>query len=463
MPRLQAETVYLVLAGVFGLAFAVTTPPFQSPDEGNHFLRAYQLSQLDIIGEKRNGTSGGMLPSAVFAESHVFDNLMFRRDVRVPAASVVDRLRHSPRLGSTEMGPAEFAVFPNTVRYSPMPYLPHLLAVWIARALGLTLIACLYLCRLFGLAVSVGFTWVAIRLLPGALKWSLAALALLPMGLFMAAMASPDAFVISLSFLTFALAVWLRANPQVPVTRPAIAWAIAGCIAGLALSKLAYFLVPAAIAIGLFNRVPTTSKKALLLFGVIGIALTLDLGWQALVEPIRTPPRQDPGLDSAAQLRLILHDPMVFVNAAAFDVSRRALHYYDSFIGKLGYLDVWLPRWVLTTFTATLVLFGVTRGGRESAPRFTLPEKGLLLMIAVVTGVMVMVLQYLDWVNVGGLDLRGALQGRYVYPVAPALLVAAPRLPLPDRWTQYRPHVVVAVYGILLTITVATLVTRYYS
>jgi hypothetical protein len=66
-------------------------------------------------------------------------------------------------------------------------------------------------------------------------------------------------------------------------------------------------------------------------------------------------------------------------------------------------------------------------------------------------------------VNVGGLDLRGALQGRYVYPVAPALLVAAPRLPLPDRWTQYRPHVVVAVYGILLTITVATLVTRYYS
>jgi uncharacterized membrane protein len=154
---------------------------------------------------------------------------------------------------------------------------------------------------------------------------------------------------------------------------------------------------------------------------------------------------------------------MVFVNAAAFDVSRRALHYYDSFIGKLGYLDVWLPRWVLTTLTATLVLFGVTRDRRESAPRFTLPEKGLLLMIAGVTGVMVMVLQYLDWVTVGGLDLRGALQGRYVYPVAPALLLVAPRLPLSDRWTQYRPHIVIAVYGILLTITVATLVTRYYS
>jgi uncharacterized membrane protein len=361
------------------------------------------------------------------------------------------------------MAPRIFGDFPNTVRYSPVPYLPEILAIGLARTLRLTIVASLYVSRLSCLACALVLTWLSLRLLPETLKWSFAALALLPMGLFVSSMASPDAFIISLSFLTAALAVWLRANPRVRLTRPLVMLAIACCVAGLALSKVAYFLVPAAIGVGLSGRLQSPWKRAALIGSFVAVSLAIDLCWLAIVEPILTPPRQDPGIDSAAQLRLVLHDPMVFVRAATFDVSRRALHYYDSFIGKLGYLDVILPRWVLTSFTALLALFGLSRDVSESRPRFTPLERVILATIPAVTFVLTMLLQYLDWVTVGGLDLRGVLQGRHYYPVAPLLLIALPRLPLSDRWRRSRPSVFAAGYAVLLAATVITLVRRYYG
>jgi hypothetical protein len=39
---------YLLTAGAMGLLYAVVTPPFQVPDEPNHFYRAYQVSSGEV-------------------------------------------------------------------------------------------------------------------------------------------------------------------------------------------------------------------------------------------------------------------------------------------------------------------------------------------------------------------------------------------------------------------------------
>jgi uncharacterized membrane protein len=464
MRRISAEVVYLGLATTFGLFFIVLTPPFQAPDEGNHFLRAYQLSNLGIIGEKQGATSGGTLPTALLAEPHRLDRLPFHPEAHTSALEILNLLRHSPRFGSARMGPPMFAEFPNTVRYSPAPYVPLVAAIALARWLGLTVVAGVYLCRVFACATAIGLTWAALRLMPESLKWPLASLALLPMGLFITSMATPDAVIISLSYFTFGLAAWLRANPTRAVRSFPILASIAVCIAGLALSKVVYFLIPAALAIALFNRVRSWLARAALLAAVLGAALALDLAWLAVVESIRTPPIREFGIDPAGQFRIILHDPMVFVRVVQADLSRHALRYYDSFIGKLGYLDVMLPRWALTGFTVCLVWFGVTRArGDAAAARFTVSERVLLLAIPIVTIVLMMVLQYLDWLPVGAEDLRGVLQGRHLYPVAPAVLLAASRIALPEWWARARPVVFVAAYATGLIVTAMALLGRYYG
>jgi hypothetical protein len=41
--RATAQSLFIVMGAVFGLAFTVAPPPFQVPDENSHFFRAFQL------------------------------------------------------------------------------------------------------------------------------------------------------------------------------------------------------------------------------------------------------------------------------------------------------------------------------------------------------------------------------------------------------------------------------------
>ena len=457
-----AERAWLALSVVFGLFFVVATPPFQSPDEVNHFLRIYQLSEGRIIGEKQGQTSGGELPTAVSIETHHFDRLPFDRAARTSASEILNHLLYGPRFGTDTDRPRGFGAFPNTVRYSPAPYLPHIAAVLLARGSGLTVLAGAYLCRLAALLTAILLIRASLRALPEAMQWSFAALALLPMGIFITAMASPDGVMIAASFAVFALAVWLSRTADAPMS-PRIWTAYGALLLFFALAKVGYFLVPAAMAIGLFPRMKSAWRRAGLLSGTIALAVLLTAAWLITIAPIRTPPRVDTGIDPTTQLALVLDDPGVFVNAFVFDVSRRWPHYYDSFVGKLGWLDVELPRWSLTALTLLFLLFAVTRCRSEVASPFTWWQSALLAAIPVLTLVLTAFLQYLDWVTVGAGDLRNVLQGRHYYPVVPALLIAAPRRPLPDAWARYRPVVFVVGYGVCLTATAITLLQRYYG
>lgn len=51
----RAHLVFLALALIFGLSFLVVTPPFQVPDETNHFLKAYQVYTGQLMGVKEMG------------------------------------------------------------------------------------------------------------------------------------------------------------------------------------------------------------------------------------------------------------------------------------------------------------------------------------------------------------------------------------------------------------------------
>ena len=48
------KTAYaaVVVAGLFGCAFALLMPPFQFNDEHGHFARAYQISRGEFIGHR---------------------------------------------------------------------------------------------------------------------------------------------------------------------------------------------------------------------------------------------------------------------------------------------------------------------------------------------------------------------------------------------------------------------------
>jgi len=63
--QLRPAVICFLLGLLGALPLVVLTPPFQVPDESQHFLRAYQLSELRMRAIVQGGETKAMLPSSL--------------------------------------------------------------------------------------------------------------------------------------------------------------------------------------------------------------------------------------------------------------------------------------------------------------------------------------------------------------------------------------------------------------
>ena len=53
---------YLLIGPLFGMLFILLTPPFQVPDEINHFYRAFHIAEGHVRVIKTDNRLGGLIP-----------------------------------------------------------------------------------------------------------------------------------------------------------------------------------------------------------------------------------------------------------------------------------------------------------------------------------------------------------------------------------------------------------------
>ncbi|MFI4983210.1 MAG: DUF2142 domain-containing protein, partial [Nevskiales bacterium] len=204
----DVAVLYLVLGLLGVLPLVLLTPPFQVPDEQQHFYRAYQLSELGLRGVVQGGSAGAILPSSL---PELADRFLGTRAIHADRAVRPSPLSDTLGVLTRPLDPArrEFVDFTGAAFYSPLPYLPQVAAIVVGRALGLGPLGLLYAVRLVnGLAALLVVT-AALRVLPVG-NMALLVLGLLPMVLFEFASASPDAAVISTALLFTAIATQAR-------------------------------------------------------------------------------------------------------------------------------------------------------------------------------------------------------------------------------------------------------------
>ena len=83
--KLQPHAVFLALTLTFGVAVMLLNPPFQAPDEGDHFYRAFQISEGGFVGQKGFGNAGGPLPVIAFRVADP-EGISFHPDVKMTPA-----------------------------------------------------------------------------------------------------------------------------------------------------------------------------------------------------------------------------------------------------------------------------------------------------------------------------------------------------------------------------------------
>ena len=87
--------IFVISALFFGLIIMMMIPPFQVPDEAQHFEKAYVISQGKFNPENHDGKIGYYLSSEIVSTVDEYTNKVFgNRDEKISYSSVIldDRL-----------------------------------------------------------------------------------------------------------------------------------------------------------------------------------------------------------------------------------------------------------------------------------------------------------------------------------------------------------------------------------
>ena len=410
-----AERACLWIAGVFGLAFALLTPPLQVPDEHRHLARSYALSEGRLGIERDRERPSVSVPRSVGRMAH--------RQRSEHANGKLD-LDYWRRELAYPLQPEQLVPVWMPGLLSPLPYLPQLLAVGLLRLLESPAIVILYGARLANLAAFLALLGLTLRIAPSH-RVSLGLLALTPMSLFLAGSMSPDVVTHGSAFVWIALVLRARVRPG-PLGRGELL-TLTLAAGALGLCKIVYWILVALLLLVPAARFPSRRARILQLGGIVALSLVPTLLWGAFTVASGSP---TPELtDRAQRIEWLLAHPLAYLGILIETLSVESVRYVRQWIGVLGWLDVPLPVPVYVALPALLTWIArnespVRAGGQASG--WTRAERLLLLgLVAVGWGLLVSV-AFVDWTPAEERIVR-SVQGRYLIPFAPLLALALQR------------------------------------
>lgn len=398
-------SVFLIMGACSILAFAILSPAGTGPDEVNHIYRVAGIANGWILPHQYGEAEGMPLWGGEVPEQlhHALHTLPQAPDFTVTSA-------YHEAINAQE-GTVPVNI-PNTEVYSPVPYLPALLAYGLSWGCGFSVLTTIVLMRLFGGVAYLVLTALVIVLVRNRnMQWLIAVVALVPVGLFQASIVSADTLtnVVVVAFSSIAaLDVFLK---QRLVKSQLVVLLIAAL--ALPLMKPTYvLLVPLLLlvkSIRIWLRVSVTAA-ALVLFAfwykMTGTA-GYGMGWMRVREDrYQVLPNE--------QLQGVIHDPLYFVNSVIRTFFMDGNDWFTQAFGQMGYFhDGTLAASAVTPIASLIALTLVAN--------LFLPQKNLRLarwatsvIVLVSLGAIVGTL-YLNFTVLGRNFVEG-VQGRYLYP-----------------------------------------------
>lgn len=449
----KPENAFIVLGTIFGLLFVFVTPPALVGDEPNHFFRAYQISDGNIIGEKRGDLSGGWIPKSVlYTNRKLVGDIEMNQDVKFDT-NLFSEFISFPLNDEDKV----FERFPNTVVYTPIPYVPQVAGILIGKIFNASPLLMIYLARIFNLLFFSGLAFFAIRKTP-IHKWVFCLLCLTPTNVFQVASASVDAVTYGICFLAIAYFLFY-AFKEGELNNADILKLFALSLLAV-LSKNAYIFLPVLFLI-IPRRKFSSNRNYLLTFAALLLICIGSLAlWSYLIKPIYLPYRIDMPMFPEEQAKFVLSQPFNFIKMATSDYIFHSKYYFKTFFGQLTWLDLYVPIF-LSAFVASVASGTALLDKNE---KIIVPNsfKIIFSLIAVATAFLISALLYITWTPLHSNDIEG-IQGRYFIPVSPLMFLLFYNKRV--KWVGFEKYAHIIVYAtviISLIITLNTIINRYY-
>lgn len=412
LERLSPATGFVAVALVVGITLAIVSPPLRWADENTHLLQSYALSEGHLTPEIRNGKLGVEVQRAVQRFILVYGVYYYKREPGKPSWDDV--------LATREIrsdGVRSFVPLP-VYTYSVIGYVPQAVGIALARTFSDSVLLQLWSARIANVLCWILLVWLALRTTPY-LGPVLCVAALAPMAVYLAGTCSADGVTNGLAFLWLASVLRLAAgeDERAPTTS---GWVAIGTLAvAFALTKLLYtplvlllLLVPPA-RLGGTRRLLAISG-AVLALGVVGVAAFVLGSRDAIVKTMNY--RGDAA--AAANLAMLREHPLEvlgLVGSTAWTFIGR----WTWALADTNWAGIAPPRWLFWVwFWAVVAAFGA-----EVRPRGwpSLRQRLVALLAPVLTWVAISLGAFLFWTK--GARAIAGLQGRYLIPLLPALLV----------------------------------------
>ncbi len=405
------ENRFLIIWIIISLMYFFSMTLFRVPDEENHFFRAFELSEFNVLTGYDSELGWGVTPLPIDRFSlqdleRDWQSFSDNKDKVVLSNTLTDQC------------------FPNTAVYSPLSYIPQIIGFMIASGFTNNVAVIVYTGRILNWLFITALLYISIHLCPYG-KGMIALIALIPMNIHESVSLAPDGMVVALSILMMTYVMYIRYEKRdtLSVLQIAVLYIIVLLISLIKLVYLPlgllYLLIPS-------ERFGNLKNKALNISAMAVMALGTNLVWLKICTRYLV----FTGTDSLAQLSyLIRHmgDFLIVLFRTLFSYGDKWMAWMiGSYLGELNVIVVdFLAIMYICLISNRFVRMENESG--DTGDRFVNNTNGII--VASITLLILLSLYFHD-TPVYNNTIVG-IQGRYFIPLL-----------LPLYWTIHKPSLV---------------------
>lgn len=419
----NVHKIFIFSALFFGFIMMMITPPFQVPDEGTHFLKAYVIAKGDIIPDSINGVQGYYISKDLYDEIQQKSQKIFgNRDENYSYSELIlnDRL-------PVDYGNYQFISF-STVGSNPIAHIVPAIGILSGKIFAkitqgghASATYLLYFGRFANLLMYIILIGLAIKISP-ILKKTMLLVAIMPMSLFLGASMSYDSLMIASTFLVSAMIFKLifEDNFSVSKNNLIILAIFAGIIAAIKPNYILVYLLMLFIPIRKFKDKKDFFKTAgLFCVGVICVYLVLKIPY-LLIHNISDSNYSTVTSENylMQQLRYLTANPFSFFVAVYNTLFKNLNYYISTTVATFGLIDTYVPNFISYLYLILIAVTGIFEMSNcQYKINFKLKIYSVVLCIIGILSIFLAL--YLSWtaMEVGiGANVVTGVQGRYFIP-----------------------------------------------
>lgn len=398
--NMTPEKLFLYTVPIMCLLFLVIMPMYRGHDENRHMLRIYEISEGHLLTEVHDDVVGTPLPKVVidgtgkyWREEMSYNDILDLKDVEI------------------DYDDTKITSMDTVAIYSPVQYIPQAIGMVFSRLISDNLLLMLYMARLFNLIVCVVLLYFTIKLIPFG-KLLVYLISLLPLSIEAFSTMSPDGITISLSMLLIAYILNIIFKPERVVQKKDIA-IISVISVIIALCKIVYVPLVAAILLIPTSKFKSKKSKVLTSVFVIGISLAVNLIWFKISTNYLAIVSEGSSTDKIIN---VLTSPIDYFRMLLYTINYNGSTYMERLFGSVLAMGEFVKLYFIVPFVFSMFFLFEGATNKELKNKFSKFQNIVIFLIALVVVGLVFTSLYVQFTDESSMTISG-VQGRYFIPI----------------------------------------------